>query len=249
MRWQQGRDTLDSMINRGELERVPASREQADLLLAQAHQHVSSARAIAESDPAGAYQLLYDAARKALAAVLENQGLRATSRGGDALHQTQRGPRHRRGPLHVALTRHQLNRQVMRYVTKRLQLEARNGPSEQIVQQGHSPRNVDRRAVTSHAETEHVHCRRSVALDAPEMPHARLGILDGLQVPVELDRARRDDLYDEQDLAGIDPNRPARARCSAHYHVRAAARPTNPNARSGEDATRVATCKFPSCSS
>ncbi len=82
MRWQQGRDTLDSMINRGELERVPASREQADLLLAQAHQHVSSARAIAESDPAGAYQLLYDAARKALAAVLENQGLRATSRGG-----------------------------------------------------------------------------------------------------------------------------------------------------------------------
>src|SRR6266498_3553024 len=82
MRWQQGRDTLDSMINRGELERVPASREQADLLLAQAHQHVSSARAIAASDPAGAYQLLYDAARKSLAAVLENQGLRATSRGG-----------------------------------------------------------------------------------------------------------------------------------------------------------------------
>src|SRR6266540_6410474 len=82
MRWQQGRDTLDSMINRGELERVPASREQADLLLAQAHQHVSSARAIAESDPVGAYQLLYDAARKALCAVLENQGLRATSKGG-----------------------------------------------------------------------------------------------------------------------------------------------------------------------
>jgi hypothetical protein len=33
-------------------------------------------------DPPGGYALLYDAARKALAAVLENQGLRATTRAG-----------------------------------------------------------------------------------------------------------------------------------------------------------------------
>ena len=82
MRWQQGRDAVDGMVTRGELERVPPSREHADLLLAQAHQHLDSALAIARSDATGAYQLLYDAARKALAAVLENQGLRATSRGG-----------------------------------------------------------------------------------------------------------------------------------------------------------------------
>jgi hypothetical protein len=82
MRWQQGRETLDGMIERGELERVPASREHADLLLSQARQHLTSAKAIAGSDSAGAYQLLYDAARKALAAILENQGIRATSRGG-----------------------------------------------------------------------------------------------------------------------------------------------------------------------
>ncbi len=82
MRWQQGRETLEGMVDRGELERVPASRDHADLLLSQACQHLASANAIAGSDPAGAYQLLYDAARKALAAVLENQGLRATSRGG-----------------------------------------------------------------------------------------------------------------------------------------------------------------------
>jgi hypothetical protein len=82
VKWQQGRDPLDGMIARGELERVPASREHADLLLAQAQQHLDSARTIAETDPAGAYQLLYDAARKALAAILENEGLRATSRGG-----------------------------------------------------------------------------------------------------------------------------------------------------------------------
>ncbi|GIF07420.1 hypothetical protein [Actinoplanes siamensis] len=82
MRWQQGREVVDGMITRAELERVPASRDHADLLIAQARRHLASADAIAGADPAGAYQLLYDAARKALAAVLENQGLRATSRGG-----------------------------------------------------------------------------------------------------------------------------------------------------------------------
>lgn len=82
MRWRQGRDTLDAMIRRGELERVPASRNHADVLLGQARQHLDSAQAIAGVDPVGGYQLLYDAARKAMAAVLENQGLRATSRGG-----------------------------------------------------------------------------------------------------------------------------------------------------------------------
>jgi hypothetical protein len=82
MRWQQGRDALDGMVARGELERVPASRQHADVLLGQARQHLNSGRAIAGGDPVGGYQLLYDAARKALAAVLENQGLRGTSRGG-----------------------------------------------------------------------------------------------------------------------------------------------------------------------
>jgi hypothetical protein len=82
MQWQQGRETIDGMIARRELEQVPASRSHAELLLAQAHRHLGSARAVIDTDPTGAYQLLYDAARKALNAVLENQGLRATSRGG-----------------------------------------------------------------------------------------------------------------------------------------------------------------------
>lgn len=82
MRWQQGRDLVDGMLARGELEQVPASREHADLLISQARKHLSSADTVSATDPTGAYQLLYDAARKALCAVLENQGLRATSRGG-----------------------------------------------------------------------------------------------------------------------------------------------------------------------
>ncbi|MER7130196.1 HEPN domain-containing protein [Streptosporangium saharense] len=70
------------MLIRGEIERVAASRAQAEELLAQAGKHLATARLATESDPIGAYQLLYDAARKALCAVLENQGLRAGSRGG-----------------------------------------------------------------------------------------------------------------------------------------------------------------------
>lgn len=82
MSWQQGRDMLEAMIIRGRIERVPPSRSHADLLITQAQQHLEAAQAIVRIDPTGAYQLLYDGARKALNAVLENQGLRATSRGG-----------------------------------------------------------------------------------------------------------------------------------------------------------------------
>lgn len=70
------------MLSSGELQRVPASREHADNLLDQANQHLASARTVVESDPEGAYAMGYDASRKALAAILENEGLRATSRGG-----------------------------------------------------------------------------------------------------------------------------------------------------------------------
>lgn len=82
MRWDQGRALVEGMITRREIERVPPSRTHADLLLRQANQHLQAARAIVSIDPTGAYQLIYDAARKAFNAVLENQGVRATSNGG-----------------------------------------------------------------------------------------------------------------------------------------------------------------------
>jgi hypothetical protein len=82
MKWDQGRAVIDLMLAHSELQRVPASREQADRLIDQAGAHLSSAAEICDQDPPGGYALLYDAARKALAAVLENQGLRATTRGG-----------------------------------------------------------------------------------------------------------------------------------------------------------------------
>lgn len=64
------------------LERVHPSREHADRLIRQARAHLRSAEVLAADDPAGAYSLAYDACRKALVAVLENQGLRPTQRGG-----------------------------------------------------------------------------------------------------------------------------------------------------------------------
>jgi hypothetical protein len=82
MRWNQGRATIDKLIADGELQRVPPSREHADQLLAQARRDVTSAGLLTDSNPKRAYESLYDAARMALTAVLENQGLRATSRGG-----------------------------------------------------------------------------------------------------------------------------------------------------------------------
>src|SRR5579859_3764631 len=82
MRWDQGRAVIDRMLADQQLQRVPASREHAGRLISQARKHLASAAEVCDEDPAGGYALVYDAARKALTAVLENQGLRPTSRGG-----------------------------------------------------------------------------------------------------------------------------------------------------------------------
>jgi hypothetical protein len=70
LRWQQGRDTIDSLLGRGQLTRVTPNRTLADTLLTQARAHLASAAAVVQSDPAGAFALVYDAARKALTAIL-----------------------------------------------------------------------------------------------------------------------------------------------------------------------------------
>ena len=81
-RWATGNEKIEQLLKDGDLQKVEASRDQADRLIDQAFQHLNSAATLKDSDPEGAYALLYDAARKALVACLENQGLRPTSRGG-----------------------------------------------------------------------------------------------------------------------------------------------------------------------
>lgn len=82
MIWNQGRAEIDQLIAAAELQRVPPSREHADQLLAQARKDLASAELLCDGNPKRAYESLYDAARMALTAVLENEGLRSTSRGG-----------------------------------------------------------------------------------------------------------------------------------------------------------------------
>lgn len=64
------------------LDKIPASRERSDALLGQARGFTRSARVLLDSDPTAAFVLTYDAARLALTAILENQGLRPTTKGG-----------------------------------------------------------------------------------------------------------------------------------------------------------------------
>lgn len=82
MTWEQGRDTIEDMLTRRHLERVPANPGDAQHLLERAATHLETAAHMADSDPEIAYDALYAAARKALTAVLRQQGLRPTRAGG-----------------------------------------------------------------------------------------------------------------------------------------------------------------------
>ena len=80
--WATGRADVDDLVERGHLEKVAPSTANADRLIGEANRHLRSAELLSEEDPAGAYDLLYAAARKSMAAALAVQGLRATSAGG-----------------------------------------------------------------------------------------------------------------------------------------------------------------------
>ena len=82
MSWEQGRETIDELLARGELQNVSPDLDVAHQLLETARKHLGSASVIQTNDPEGAYAALYDAARKSCAALLQAQGLRPTSRGG-----------------------------------------------------------------------------------------------------------------------------------------------------------------------
>ncbi|WP_214103674.1 hypothetical protein [Acrocarpospora catenulata] len=82
MSWPRGREEILTMLQRRELTRVVADVQLAERLLVTARQHLISAEALASTDPHLAYAALHDAVRKSLAALLQVQGLRATTTGG-----------------------------------------------------------------------------------------------------------------------------------------------------------------------
>jgi hypothetical protein len=81
-RWSRGQAEIIGMIERRELTQVTADTDLADRLLATARQHIASAQLLAGTDPYLAYAALHDAIRKGLSALLQMQGLRATTSGG-----------------------------------------------------------------------------------------------------------------------------------------------------------------------
>lgn len=82
MTWARGRAAIVDMLNRRELTTVVADLELALRMLDQAEHHIRSADLLAPTDAYAAYALVHDAIRKALSAMLQAQGLRATTAGG-----------------------------------------------------------------------------------------------------------------------------------------------------------------------
>lgn len=82
MTWAKGRDLVERLLAQGHLEQVPANPDEAQYLIERARRHLETAEREASDDPEIAYDALYGAARKALTAVLRQQGLRPTRSGG-----------------------------------------------------------------------------------------------------------------------------------------------------------------------
>ncbi len=80
--WPVGREEILGQLQRLEMSKVVADRTMASEMLDVASTHLVSVRTLADSDPTLAYAALHDAIRKSMAAVLQAQGLRATSKGG-----------------------------------------------------------------------------------------------------------------------------------------------------------------------
>lgn len=69
---------VEALVREGRLERVEADIAAARHRLSEARQHLASASLVIDVDPAGAYSLLYDAARKAIDAHMLASGYRAS---------------------------------------------------------------------------------------------------------------------------------------------------------------------------
>jgi hypothetical protein len=74
--------SIDELRNRRLIEDVVPDPEGARVIIGECDRHLASAERIADTDPTGAFQLLYDAARKAIAAHMRAAGIRVTDRSG-----------------------------------------------------------------------------------------------------------------------------------------------------------------------
>ncbi|MBF4582191.1 HEPN domain-containing protein [Curtobacterium sp. VKM Ac-2865] len=82
--WALGRAEVEQALRNGTLTRVDASRDLAEAMLEQARGAFSAAEMVTDVSVESAFNLLYDAARLALSAVLVNQGLKTRGEGAHA---------------------------------------------------------------------------------------------------------------------------------------------------------------------
>ena len=73
---------LDRLVAVGQLQVVEPNEVHAKILIRQATLHLTASESLLSIDGVGAYSLLYEAARKALTALLINHGFRPTRTGG-----------------------------------------------------------------------------------------------------------------------------------------------------------------------
>jgi hypothetical protein len=81
-RWQRGEAEIERMLADGQLQVLIGAAADGGQWLAKARRTLSTAAGVAVPDPDSAFTLAYDAARFACTALLAQQGLRATTRGG-----------------------------------------------------------------------------------------------------------------------------------------------------------------------
>jgi hypothetical protein len=82
-RWPRGEAEIEALLTRRELERVIGPQADGTPLLEQARKTSQTAAKLAAHEAHSSYVLAYDAARFACIALLAQQGLRATTSGGD----------------------------------------------------------------------------------------------------------------------------------------------------------------------
>ncbi|MDD4866079.1 MAG: hypothetical protein PHQ28_02830 [Mycobacterium sp.] len=80
--WGPGRAAITQLVGNGSLEHISGAAADGTYLLEQARQRLAGAHAARTADHIGAFELAYDATRQAITALLVQQGLRPTTRGG-----------------------------------------------------------------------------------------------------------------------------------------------------------------------
>jgi len=80
--WTRGTDEIDELIAADHLKRANGADVGTQALMQRAQQLINTARGLVVSDPVTAYVVAYDGAKHAGAALLAEQNLRATGKGG-----------------------------------------------------------------------------------------------------------------------------------------------------------------------